>query len=267
MGQTPPSNVGTYIYCVARAQRFENDNSPFATAGMGGHDQVRILTYDDLAAVVSDAPQDQYAISRENLLAHQRVVTQAMTRSDVLPVAFGTVAESDQQVQEQLLQGMADDLRQALDYVGGRLELDLSVLWNEERLIADIVAENDDIRTLRDSLAGQSPEATHYERVQLGEMIAAAIQRKSDAEAASLLDTLEPLAVETQVNDNLSDMMLLNAAFLVDKSQEQAFDARVQAFGEAQAGRQIFRYLGPLPPYNFVDIRVHWEEEPVGSTV
>src|ERR671939_1288097 len=124
MGQTPPSNVGTYIYCVARAQPFENDNPPFATAGIGGHDQVRILTCDDLAAVVSDASQDQYAISRENLLAHQRVVTQVMTRSDVLPVAFGTVADSDQQVQAQLLKREVDDLHQALDYVGGRIELD-----------------------------------------------------------------------------------------------------------------------------------------------
>ena len=113
---------------------------------------------------------------------------------------------------------MADELHQALDYVGGRIELDLSVLWNEERLFAEIVAENDDIRALRDSLAGQSPEATHYQRVQLGEMIAAAIQRKSDAEAASLLDALEPLAVETRVNDNLSYMMLLNAAFLAEDS-------------------------------------------------
>src|SRR5919202_4912940 len=132
MDQTPPSTAGTYIYCVARAQPFENDNSPFATAGIGGHHQVRILTYDDLAAVVSDATQDQYAISRENLLAHQRVVTQAMTRSDVLPVAFGTVAESDQQVQEQLLKREADALHQALDYVGGHIELELSILWNEE---------------------------------------------------------------------------------------------------------------------------------------
>jgi hypothetical protein len=228
---------------------------------------VRILTYDDLAAVVSDATHAQYAISRENLLAHQRVITQAMTRSDVLPVAFGTVAESDQQVQEQLLKREADALHQALDSVGGRIELDLSVLWNEERLFAEIVAENDDIRALRDSLAGQSPEATHYERIQLGEMIAAAIQRKSEAEAASLLDALEPLAVDAKVNENQSDMMLLNAAFLVDKTQQQVFDAKVQALEEAQTGRQVFRYVGPLPPYNFVDIRLHWEEEPVGSAV
>jgi hypothetical protein len=268
MDQTPPPHTGTYIYCIAHAQPFEkNGSSLFATPGVGGRDKVRLVTYDDLAAVVSDATQDDYAVTRENLLAHQRVITQAMTRSDVLPVAFGTVAESDQQVQEQLLRGAADDLRRALEEVQGCIELELKVLWNEEQLFAEIVAENDDIRALRDSLAGQPPEATQYERVQLGERVAAAIQRKSEAEAAALLDALEPLAVETRVNENQTDMMLLNAAFLVDKSQEQAFDAKVQALGAAQAGRQIFQYVGPLPPYNFVDLRVRWEEEPDGAAV
>jgi hypothetical protein len=245
----------------------KNGDSLFAMPGVGGHDKVRVVTYDDLAAVVSDAPQDDCDVTRENLLAHQRVITQAMTRSEVLPVSFGTVAESDQQVQEQLLQGAADDLHQALEEVQGCIELDLKVLWNEERLYSEIMAENEDIRVLRDSLAGQPPEATQYERIQLGERVAAAIQRKSEAEAASLLDALEPLAVETRVNDNQTDMMLLNAAFLVDKSQEQAFDATVQALGEGQVGRQIFQYLGPLPPYNFVDLRLQWEEEPDGSAV
>src|ERR671939_76807 len=268
MDQTLPPHTGTYIYCVARAQPFEKSGSSlFATPGIGGQDNVRLVTYDDLAAVVSDAPRDGYDVTRENLLAHQRVITQTMTRSDVLPVAFGTVAESDQQVQEQLLHAAADELHRALEEVQGCIELELKVLWNEERLFAEIMAENDDIRALRDSLAGQPPEATQYERIRLGERVAAAIQRKSEAEAASLLDALEPLAVETRVNENQTDMMLLNAAFLVDKSQEQAFDAKVQALGAAQAGRQIFRYPGPLPPYNFVDIRVHWEEEPDGVAV
>jgi hypothetical protein len=231
---------------------------------MGGHHQVRILTYDDLAAVVSDAPQDQYDISRENLLAHQRVVTQTMTRSDVLPVSFGTVAASDQQVQE-LLHREADALHRSLAQVRGRIELELRVLWHEERLFAEIVAENEDIRALRDRLAGQAPAATHYERIQLGELVAAALERKSAAEAAALLDALEPLAVATKVNKNLGDMMLLNAAFLVDRRQEPAFDAQVQALGEAQAGRLIVRYVGPLPPYNFVDVELQWEEESDGS--
>jgi hypothetical protein len=75
------------------------------------------------------------------------------------------------------------------------------------------------------------------------------------------------LAVETKVNKHLGDLMLLNAAFLVDKAQEQAFDAKVQALGAAGAGRQIIQYVGPLPPYNFVDIRMQREEESDGSAV
>jgi hypothetical protein len=246
----------------------EQGNLPFTTPGVGGRDKaVRLLTYDALAAVVSDATRDDYDVTRENLLAHQRVIMQAMTRSDVLPVSFGTVAESDQQVQEQLLHGAADDLHRALKEVQGCIELELKVLWNEERLFAEITAENEDIRALQDSLAGQPPEVTQYERIQLGERVAAALQRKSEAEAAWLLEALEPLAVETRVNENQTDMMLFNAAFLVDKSQEQAIDARVQALSEAQAGRQIFQYVGPLPPYSFVDIRLRWEEEPDGVAV
>jgi hypothetical protein len=268
MGQTPTSNTGTYIYCIARAQPFAQDGLPFTTPGIGGPDKpVRLLTYGDLAAVVSDATRDDYDVTRENLLAHQRVIMQALTRSDVLPVSFGTVAESDRQVQEQLLHGTADDLHGALEEVQGCIELELKVLWNEEQLFTEIMAEDDDIRALRDSIAGLAPATTQYERVQLGERIAAALQAKSEAEAAVLREALEPLAVETRVNDNLGDMMLLNAAFLVDRSQEQAFDAAVQALSEAQAGRLIFQYVGPLPPYNFVDIELRWEEEPDGVVV
>jgi hypothetical protein len=235
---------------------------------MGGRDKaVRLLTYDDLAAVVSDATRDDYDVTRENLLAHQRVITEAMTRSDVLPVSFGTVADSDRQVQEQLLRSTADDLHRALEGVQGCIELELKVLWNEEQLFAEIMAEDDDIRALQDSIADLPPETTQYERVQLGERVAAALQRKSEAEAEALLDALEPLAVETRVNDNLGDMMLLNAAFLVDRSQEQAFDAQVQAFREAEAGRLIFQYAGPLPPYNFVAMELRWEEEPDGAAI
>src|SRR5205085_6607077 len=151
MDQTPTSTTGTYIYCIACAQPFDKGGSPFTTPGIGGRDKaVRIVTYDDLAAVVSDATRDDYDVTRENLLAHQRVIMQAMTRSDVLPVSFGTVAESDQQIQEQLLHGAADDLHRALEEVRGCIELELKVLWNEERLFAEIMAEHDDIRALRD---------------------------------------------------------------------------------------------------------------------
>jgi len=54
--------------------------------------------------------------------------------------------------------------------------------------------------------------------------------------------------------------MILNASFLVDRGQIEAFDAEVQQLGELHADRLIFQYVGPLPPYSFVNISVSWED-------
>jgi len=123
---------------------------------VGGPDvQVRTVEYGDLAAVVSDAQTTVYDVTRDNLMAHQRVVEESMGRSDVLPVAFGTVARDDYDVREKLLRRERDALHDHLAYVRGRVELGLKVLWSRDRLFSEIVAERDDIRSLRDRIAGR----------------------------------------------------------------------------------------------------------------
>jgi hypothetical protein len=261
MSRTPPPGTGTYVYCIGHAERFPHDSPPFASPGIGGRgDVVRTVEYADLAAIVSDSPEVRYDVSRENLMAHQRVLEEAMTRSDVLPVAFGTVAGSDREVEEKLLKREFDELHRYLEHIRGRVELGLKALWHQERLFSEIVAENDEIRALRDSIADRPPDAAYYDRIELGERTTAAINLKRDQEAESILEALRPLAVETRLNRNLTDMMILNAAFLVDKDRVQAFDAKVQALGEVQAERLLFQYVGPLPPYNFVNVSVGWED-------
>jgi len=56
------------------------------------------------------------------------VLTQALTRSEVLPVSFGTAAARDQAVQELLLHREAAALRRSRAQVRGRIELELRVL-------------------------------------------------------------------------------------------------------------------------------------------
>jgi hypothetical protein len=179
-----------------------------------------------------------------------------MARTDVLPVAFGMVASSDQEVQEKLLKSQLDDLHRALEHIRGRIEVDLRVLWNQDALFAEIVDEDAEIRALRDSLIGQPADAAHEERIHLGELTDAAINRKREQQAERIVETLKPLVVDIRLNNIFSDMMILNAAFLVDKAQEPALGAKVEALGESQGGRQTYNYIGPLPPYNFVNIRV-----------
>jgi hypothetical protein len=261
MRPAPPSSIGTYVYCVAHAAPFAPGSPPLQAWGIGMPDAaVRTLQFADLAAVVSDAPRIRYDISRENMMAHQLVIEEAMRRSDVLPVRFGTVASGDQEVLEKLLKREFHRLHREFQDIENHVELGLKVFWNREQLFADIVAENVEIRALRDRIAGAPPPAARYERIQLGELTEAAINLKRDQEAERIVEALRPLAAKTRVNKTIGDMMIVNAAFLVDKSKEPAFDASVNALATVAAGRLTFKYVGPVPPYNFVIIIVRWED-------
>ena len=52
--------------------------------------------------------------------------------------------------------------------------------------------------------------------------------------------------------------MIMNAAFLVRRDREVDFDAVVKQIG-AKLDKLTFKYTGPWPPYNFVNIRLKLE--------
>ena len=54
--------------------------------------------------------------------------------------------------------------------------------------------------------------------------------------------------------------MFVNAAFLVDKGREKEFDNIMDELGDKYKDRTKFLYVGPLPPFNFVNIVIYPEE-------
>jgi hypothetical protein len=245
----------TYVYGVAAAEPFRNGHPDFRVPGIGGQDApVRTIPFEDLVAVVSDVPGSRFDLTRENLLEHQRVLDEVLKRSDVLPFSFGTVAGSDDEVREMFLQGAFDALHEQLASVRGCVELQLKVFWEQERLFAEIAEENHDVRALRDTIALLPAEEVASAKIALGQITEADIELKSAWEAEGVLEQLEAHAVDLLVSPNLSDTMLLNAAFLVERAREHEFDSAVYGLGAAQAERLIFSYVGPLPPYSFIDL-------------
>ena len=245
---SPPA---TYVYGVAPAEPFRG--LPLKAPGIGGQVAVRTITLGDLVAVVSDVPCVDITLKRENLLDHQRVLEEVLRRSDVLPFSFGTVAGSDEEVRDVLLRDGYDALHEQLEYIRGCIELEVKVFWKQEQLFLEIAQENDEVRALRDVIA-QLPDEAAAEKITLGQLTEAEIELKSAWEAEAVLDVLEQHAVDLLVSPNLNDTMLLNAAFLVERSREEEFDGAMYGLGEAQAGRLVFNYVGPLPPYSFINL-------------
>jgi hypothetical protein len=252
------SQPATYVYGVAPAEPFRGP--PLRVPGIGGKVAVRTIMLGDLVAVVSDVPGVDIDLRRETLLDHQRVLEEVLSRSDVLPFSFGTVAASDEEVRDVLLQEGYDALHEQLESIRGCVELEVKVFWNRERLFAEIAQENDEVRALRDEISLLPNDVATAEKLTLGQLTEAEIELKSAWEADAVLDVLEQHAVDLLVSPNLNDSMLLNAAFLVERAREEEFDGAVYGLGEAQAGRLIFNYVGPLPPYSFINLAFEAEE-------
>jgi hypothetical protein len=249
------SDQATYVYGVAIAECFGNGCPPVGAPGIGGKGaEVRTIPFHDLVAVVSDVPGYRFDLTRENLLEHQRVLEEVLGRSDVLPFSFGTVAGSDDEVRELLLQQGYEALQDQLQYVRGCVELEVKAFWERDRLFAEIAEENEEIRSLRDTIPYLAPEEVASAQLTLGQLTESEMEVKSTWEADGLLDVLEQHAVDVVVSPNLTDAMLLNAAFLVERTREKDFDSAMYGLGEQQKGRLVFNYVGPLPPYSFINL-------------
>jgi hypothetical protein len=91
-------------------------------------------------------------------------------------------------------------------------------------------------------------------------MVKEALNRKRAREAVRILQPLRRVAHSARENEALGDRMVVNAAFLVDKSKEPEFDQVVSKLDEQLGERVVLKYIGLAPPYNFVNIVVDWKE-------
>lgn len=249
---------GKYLYAIIACP----EACEFKARGIGERgDPVYTINHRRLAAVVSDSPMIEYDHSRRNMMAHASVLEEVMEDFDLLPVRFGTIAPDTMSVSERLLEERYEELTQLLGQIEGRVELGVKAFWYEGAVFDEVVRENDAIRKLRDSLAGKSPEETHFERIRLGEAVEKALNEKRMRDEEMILSRIRPHVRKTKTNKIISERMVLNAAFLVDRDREPEVDAVIQDLDEEFGERLMFKYVGPVAPYNFVSIHVDWTEK------
>jgi hypothetical protein len=250
---TPARGIGKYVYCVIRSNKSLRFGLS-AIAGEVGH--VHTVNYKDLAAVVSDVPIGPLDSTRENVLAHEHVNETVMREHTVIPMSFGTIFKTRDDALE-LLRSAHDAFDDVLSKMQNKLEYGLKVLWDRDAVMADIEEQDEDIRRLRNEIASQRG-STYFARMQYGRLLEAALQNRSERYVSGILEELRASAVAARINKPIGDKMILNSAFLVSRDNEAAFDQCIKEVA-AQHEKLTFKYTGPWPPYNFVNIRLKLE--------
>lgn len=247
---------GKYIYCVIDSGQPQS----FGPLGIGGDgDELYTVCFNDIAALVSDAPLRKYRVSRENSLAHQKAVEKVMDGHTTLPVRFATVAEDEDKV-KRILEKEYDRFKGLLDSIKNKTELGLKAMFKEEVIYKNILEKYEDIKRLKEKITAIPPEKSHYQRMEIGKMVEEALQSEKEIVRDDILNSLEPLAVEIKTNDTYGELMIVNAAFFVEKEKEADFDQQVQQLDDKYGEKVTFRYVGPLPPFNFVNIMINTED-------
>ena len=218
--------------------------------------EVYTVHYKSLAAVVSDAPLEVLDSTRENVLAHERVNETVMREHTVIPMSFGTIFKTRDDIVE-LLRSAAEAFGDVLNKMQNKLEFGLKVLWDRDQSIREVESDDEDISRLKKEISGQKGP-TYFARMQYGRLIDSALQSRSERYVADVLEQLREVSVASRINKPIGDKMIMNAAFLISRDQEQAFDAKVKSIA-SKFDKLTFKYTGPWPPYNFVNIRLKLE--------
>jgi hypothetical protein len=252
-GRDRGESRGKYVYCIIRSR----NSRRFGAIGIGIEPaDVETIPYQDIAAVVSDTPVDVLDATRENVLAHERVNETVMHEHTVIPMSFGTVFKTRDDIME-LLRGAYEAFKDVLTKMEDKLEFGLKVLWDRDLVIRQLEDEDEDVRRLKSEISSQKG-STYFARMQYGRLVDAALEARSERYVREIFEELRAVSVASRANKPIGDKMIMNAAFLVLRDKEAAFDAKVKEIGQKH-DELTFKYTGPWPPYNFVNIRLKLE--------
>ena len=246
---------GRYVYGVIEARETAN----FGRTGIGGSTEgVYTVHHNDIAAVVSRTSVFIFDPTRENALAHEHVIENVMKTHTIIPMSFGTVFRTDDDIRE-VLKSIYPSLKDVLKQMSGKLEFGLKVSWDRDHVIEELKRTNDEIARFQQELSRKHLQSTYFARMQLGRMIDKAMAEKAAEYVKEIYDGLRLACVASRDNKPIGDKMILNAAFLLEREREAEFDAAVNVIAKTFGDRLNFKYTGPWPPYNFVNIRLKLE--------
>ena len=234
-----------YLYGIVRAEV----ELPASCLGVG-RAPVRLLEEGALAAIVGDLPTEAYEARREDLVAHSDVLQTVVATADVLPMGFGTVFSSADELTRTFLQPKHDSLSRMLDAVQVVVEIQVRAEYEPDEIARDIATSDRPLQKLQARVRGRDDVQT---KIELGRRFATVLDQRRYADGRTIVDQLAPVARDASLGDAPGEYGVVRASFLVSREDVTRFDAAAEAAAASLAGRVRIRCVGPLPPYSFVD--------------
>lgn len=238
-----------YVYGVG----FDPVGPPDVPGVGPGTGAFRSVGHGGVAALLGVVEPPGPAVTARNMNAHAHVADRVATSQTFLPARFGTVMADDHTVRATLLEPQREALVQTLRNLDGCVEMLLTVDHDVDTLLREALTASPSLARQRRRLAGRPAAASYYDRIALGEAArseALALQARDLERLAEEMRSAVRAAVALSVPDGSTSRL----AYLVEIEALDRFDATLERFAVAHAGRLHMDLVGPLAPWDFTEV-------------
>jgi gas vesicle protein GvpL/GvpF/DnaJ-like protein len=244
------------LYAIVRS---EQDGSGSLVGMDAIADGLRMIAAGPYSAVIGGSTgPDLKGRSRTELagllIVHQKVIEQLMRTAWVLPVKFGTRMPDEKGIRD-LLERECPLFDSTFAKLRACTQLEISVTWNLDAVFADIAGEEDVVR-VKAQIADDGTAATTAQRLELGRLVKAALERRRAVVAAHVANALRAVAIDAIVSPVTVDHLVLQLVVLVKIDALGEVDHCLEALDAAYGGRLRFRCIGPMPPASFATLEI-----------
>jgi sensor histidine kinase regulating citrate/malate metabolism len=205
-----------------------------------------------VAALISEVDLAGRLGSRGDLSTHREILDATAVEVPVLPLRFGTVLASEDQVAGQLLAARHDEFAAALQQLEGRVQFLAQGRYLKEAVLGEVLSENARAARLHDTVGGQDPDAARDASAELGEILGAAVTARREQDTQALMQAVEEVCVASVVREPAHELDAVHVAFLVDAERESELERVIEELARDWQGRIEVQLLGPMAAYDFV---------------
>ena len=222
---------------------------------------VYTIAYQGISALVRDSEVVDCTHMRKDVLArllvgHQTVIERIMTtQTTIIPVRLGTFVQDEAEVKDILNKGY-DLMKRIFEKVSDKIEIDVAATWGNFNLMVKEASEEKEIEEFKERLLAESKGITVDDQMKIGSMLKKALDKRREEFAKRILERLRDLSGDERTHELMDDNMVLNFAFLIDKTKHKDFEMKVEELNIEFAEKLNFRCVGPLPPYSFYTLEV-----------
>ena len=239
-----------------------------------------ILSHQDLCALVSCVPLREYneeiintRIRDVKWLAakvrrHEEIIRAVMRAYPVLPVKFGTLYTSEDRVL-QVLRSKYEMWDSFFEVIRDKEEWGVKVYADAKALRRLVANTSVPIQELDRRMSSGTPGAAYLLQRKREQLMQQEARSLYEHLADEIYQAVLSWSVEGKSNRCLSQQatgktqdMILNAAFLIIRSEVESFKQRIDILAAAPPRNHLlFEISGPWPPYNFCPTLEACQEE------